>query len=176
VARPGEQISNEAAGFEIRFRKTAADTDGDRLEMEATYAPHSTEPAEHLHPRQEERFEIVEGRMRARIGGHERHYGKGDELVIPPGTAHAMWNDGEQEARTLWQVRPALNTERFFEDLGRLAAEGRLDENGTPGPLTGAALMRRYRDEIRVTEIPPTLQAILFPPLSAAARVLGRAP
>jgi mannose-6-phosphate isomerase-like protein (cupin superfamily) len=176
VARPGEEITNEAAGFKIRFRQTAADTAGDLLEMEASYEPHSTEPVEHLHPHQEERFEILGGRMRARIGDDERHYGKGEQLVVPAATPHAMWNDGEVETRTLWQVRPALTTERFFEDLASLCAEGRLDDNGTPGPLTGAALMRRYREEIRVTGLPGPLQTVLFPPLATAARLLGRAP
>lgn len=176
MARPGEQISNDAAGFAITFRKTAADTAGQLLEMEARYAPHSTEPAEHLHPRQEEEIKILAGRLRARIGAGERHYEKGKTLVIPAGTPHAIWNDGEVEARTLWQTRPALTTERFIEDLARLGSEGHLDANGTPGPLTGAALMRRYRNEIRVTDLPASLQSILFPPLAAAARLLGRAP
>lgn len=176
VARPGEVITNDAAGFAIRFRKTAADTAGELLEMEASYAPHSTEPAEHLHPRQEEEIKVLAGRVRARIGDEERHYGKGEVMTIPAGTPHAMWNDGEVEARTLWQIRPALTIERFFEDLARLGSEGHLDRNGTPGPLTGAALMRRYRDEVRVTDLPSPLQSILFPPLAAAARLLGRAP
>jgi quercetin dioxygenase-like cupin family protein len=176
VARPGGEITNEAAGFTIRFRKTAADTAGELLEMEALYAPHSTEPAEHLHPRQDERLRVLSGRVRARIGEDERHYDKGEELEIPAGTPHAMWNDGDREARTLWQIRPALTIERFFEDLARLCAQGRLDDNGTPGPLTGAALMRVYRDEVEVTQLPRPLQRVLFPPLAAAARLLGRAP
>ena len=72
VASTGEVIENPAARMRLRFLRTGADTNGELLEIEATYEPGSVEPLEHFHPRQDERFEIVSGAMRARIGGEER--------------------------------------------------------------------------------------------------------
>jgi hypothetical protein len=52
--------------------RTAAETDGDLLEMEAAYGGTGLLPPEHLHPRQVERFEVLEGTLRTIIDGTER--------------------------------------------------------------------------------------------------------
>jgi len=114
MARSGEQISNPKTGFSLRFLKTAADTDGELLEMEATYESRSGKPVEHYHPRQDEHFEILEGTLHARVAGEERELRGGDSIDIEAGVPHAMWNEGPERARTLWQTRPALRTENFF--------------------------------------------------------------
>jgi quercetin dioxygenase-like cupin family protein len=160
----------------LQFLRTAADTGGELLEMEATYQPGSVEPLEHFHPQQEEHFEVVSGKLRARVGGEERSLGAGDTLEIPPRTVHAMWNDGDMEARVIWQTRPALRTEDFMVTVGRLAQEGRLTAKGVGNPLLGAALMQEFRDEFRPTSPPAALQAVAFPLLAGMARLLGQRP
>jgi mannose-6-phosphate isomerase-like protein (cupin superfamily) len=160
----------------LRFLRTAADTNGELVEMEATYQPGSVEPLEHLHPQQEEHFEIVSGALRARIGANERSLAAGDTLEIPRGTLHAMWNEGDAEARVIWQTRPALRTEDFFVAVGRLAQEGKLTAKGASNPLLGAALLHEFRDEFRPASPPPPVQAIAFPLLAAVARLLGQRP
>jgi hypothetical protein len=59
----GDVIENPAALMRLRLFRTAAETDGDLLEMEATYEPGSVEPLEHFHPNQDEHFEILAGTM-----------------------------------------------------------------------------------------------------------------
>lgn len=46
-------------------------------------APEGAAPPEHVHPRQEERFETVSGVLRARVGGEERTLQAGEDLVVP---------------------------------------------------------------------------------------------
>jgi quercetin dioxygenase-like cupin family protein len=176
VATAGDVVDNPAARMRLRFLRTAADTNGELVEMEATYQPGSVEPLEHFHPRQEEHFEIASGEMRARIEGEERTLSAGDELDIPQGTVHAMWNEGDGEARVVWQTRPALRTEDFFVAVGRLAQEGKLSAKGAGNPLIGAALMHEFRAEFRPTSPPPPVQAIAFPALAMLARLLGQRP
>jgi mannose-6-phosphate isomerase-like protein (cupin superfamily) len=65
---------------------------------------------EHLHPAQDEHFEIRAGSMAARVGGEEAAYGPGEKIDIPRETVHAMWNAGDEPAMLLWQTRPALRT------------------------------------------------------------------
>ncbi len=172
----GDVIDNSAALMRLRLVRTAADTDGELLEMEATYEPGSVEPVEHFHPRQDERFEILAGRIEARIGDERRTLSEGDAVEIPAGTGHAMWNGGRDQARVLWQTRPALRSEEFFRVVGRLAAEGRLTPRGPSNPLLGAALMNEFRDEFRPTNPPAPVQAVAFPVLAAAARIVGQRP
>ena len=152
----------------------SAETAGELLELEATYEPGSVEPLEHFHPTQDEHFEVLEGSMEARVGDESTTLGTGDELDIPAGTVHAMWNGGTDPARVLWQTRPALRTEEFLWRVARLAQEGKLTSRGARDPLVGAAVMREYRAEFRPTSPPAPVQAVAFPVLAGVARVLGR--
>jgi quercetin dioxygenase-like cupin family protein len=172
----GDVIDNPAARMQLRLVRTAAETGGDLLEMEATYAPGSVEPLEHFHPRQDEHFEILAGSMEAEVGGERRTLTAGDVLDIPAGTVHAMWNAGGEESRVRWQTRPALRTEEFFRLVGRLAREGKLTPKGPRNPLLGAAVMQDFRDEFRPTNPPAPVQAVAFPVLAAVARITGQRP
>jgi quercetin dioxygenase-like cupin family protein len=87
----------------------------DLLEMEATYGGTGQYPPKHLHPSQDERFEVLEGTVRTIVAGEERSYGPGEAFDVPAGTIHQMTAD--PPARLKWQVRPALNTAEFFETL-----------------------------------------------------------
>ena len=95
--------------------RTGEETDGELLEMEASYSGEAGMPPEHLHPKQAERFEILEGRMRAIVDGEERVYEEGESFDVPPGTPHQMASEGPTRMR--WEVRPALRTAEFFERL-----------------------------------------------------------
>jgi mannose-6-phosphate isomerase-like protein (cupin superfamily) len=173
VARSGDEIRNPVAGLTLRFVQTAADTDGALLEMEAIYESRSIEPPVHFHPRQEERFEILEGTMQAVIAGELRQLRAGNALDVPAGTRHSMWNPGDVPARTRWETRPALRTEQFFETVSRLAREGKTNEKGVPNPLQLAVIATAFRDEVRTTKPPQALQAVLLPPLALVGRMLG---
>jgi hypothetical protein len=173
VARSGEEIRNPVAGLTLRYLQTAADTDGQLLEMEATYEPSSIEPVEYFHPRQDEHFEIVEGTLQAQIEGERRELRPGDILDVPAGTRHSMWNGSDRQARTPWQTRPALRTEDFFETVFRLAREGKTSAKGVPNPVQLGAIAKAYRKEFRTTTPPPALQAVLLPLLSTIGRLFG---
>jgi uncharacterized cupin superfamily protein len=47
--------------------------------------------AAHVHPRQEERFEVISGTLRLRFGKEERVLTAGDVAVIPAGLPHVWW-------------------------------------------------------------------------------------
>lgn len=125
----GQELGSDA--FRLRF----VQIDDDVLVMEARYGGDGRLPPEHLHPRQTERFEVLDGAVRALIGGDERRYEAGDTFEVPAGTPHQMAGDGP--ARLRWEVRPPLRTAAFFETL-----------------LTGAAgpdFRAEFSDEIQFT-------------------------
>jgi quercetin dioxygenase-like cupin family protein len=103
----------------LLFVRTGAETDGELLEMEATYPGDGLMPPMHLHPSQAERFEILDGAMRTNIGNEERFYEEGEVFEVPAGTPHQMAAQGPTRMR--WEVRPAKRTAEFFE---RLYGEG----------------------------------------------------
>jgi hypothetical protein len=61
-----------------------------------------------------------------------------------------MWNPGPGPARAVWQTRPALKTEGFFELVWGLAQAAKTNAQGGPTPDEAAAMMREYADEFRL--------------------------
>jgi quercetin dioxygenase-like cupin family protein len=141
VAFAGQEIHGQD-GFRLRLVRTAAETDGELLEMEATYGGTGSLPPEHFHPRQVERFEVLEGTVRAIIGGTERRYGRGETFEVPAGTPHQM--TAEVPSHMRWEIRPALRTAEFFERL-----YGADDSERVAASI--ADLLAEFSDEVRVT-------------------------
>ncbi len=146
----GDVIENPATGMTLRLVRTAAETHGELLEMEATYPAGSPEPPAHLHPQQEERFELVAGEVTVRLDGEERTLVTGDVLEIPAGAVHAMWNGGDEIARLRWETRPAMRTEEFFSALARAAEAAMSGEPQSDDAPSGEALLREFRNEFRL--------------------------
>lgn len=148
MASSGDVLENPFTGQNLTFVRTATDTGGELLEVESTWSRPGAEPPEHHHPSQEERFEVLEGELRARIDGEERTLRAGDVLQIPPSTTHSMWNPGPGVARARWETRPALRTEAFFEMVWGLAQAAHAGK--TQDPEHAAAMMREYEAEFRL--------------------------
>jgi quercetin dioxygenase-like cupin family protein len=110
MAQEGQEIQSPG-GMTLRL----VQIEPDHLVMEASYSGDGSMPPEHLHPSQAETFTIVEGRMRAIVGGEERVYEAGETFEVPAGTLHQM--AAEVPTRMRWEVRPALRTAEFFERL-----------------------------------------------------------
>ncbi len=81
-------------GSEIRELAGPAWTAARRQSLAQATVPPGGETAEHLHPRSEEIYYFTAGAGRMRLGEHEAEIGAGDCVVIPPGTAHKLWNPG----------------------------------------------------------------------------------
>lgn len=124
-------------------------------------------PLAHVHPRQEERFEIVSGTARVRVGWRVRRARAGESVVVPAGTVHRLWNDGEDELHVLVEFRPALRTEEGFEQLFGLARDGKLSRRGFPHPLQIAVVAKEFRNEGRFPFLPAIAQRALIAPFAA---------
>jgi mannose-6-phosphate isomerase-like protein (cupin superfamily) len=157
----------------LTFLKRAADTNGELLEMEAIYRPVSSAPPAHYHPNQEETFEILSGALHVEIDGQATDVGAGERIVIPPGAVHRMHNAGTEEARVIWQTRPALRTEQFFETLYGLAMEGKANRQGVPNILRVARIMHEHAAEFVLARPSRPVQRIVFGVLAPLARAVG---
>src|SRR5688500_5958946 len=87
---------------------TAATTDGETLACELGLRPGGAVPIPHVHPIQTERFEVVEGLIRFRVGLRRRLAGPGEVVEVAPGVLRSFANAGDEEARVRVEVRPAL--------------------------------------------------------------------
>src|SRR5829696_1964282 len=114
---PGQTLENPVTGERFTFTDTAGTTDGELLAFELALRPGGAVPIPHVHPIQTERFEVVAGRMRFRVGLRTRVAGPGEVVEVAPGVLHGFANPGEDEARMRVEVRPALAMEQMFADV-----------------------------------------------------------
>ena len=141
------------------------------LAMEAEWDPEESRPPSHLHPHQDERFEVLEGELTAEVGGSTRVLRAGETLEVPRRTPHRMWNAGSAPVRARWEVRPALRTQEFFAAVDRSRAF-RSSKGGAMTPLGAAPVLREFSEEFRLT-VPGVVSAPLLAGLAAVARLRG---
>ena len=175
MAHTGQTIENPLSGERITFRKTAADTGGELLAIDLELRPDGHVPGMHVHPNQEERFEVIEGTMRFRKGLKRVTARAGDVVVVPPGVAHKFTNAGDETAKVRVEVRPALRMEDLFETAVALAEEGRTNRKGLPKPLDLALFVREFEQEVQGPFPPAWMQRLALAPVAWLARKRGRA-
>ncbi len=170
---PRREIHNPRTGQTMRFLLTAADTDGALLRIHTTNPPTAVAEPVHVHPRQESRAEVISGALRFTVAGRDQTLGPGEAITIPAGMPHHFVNDGDEEAVSVQEFRPALRTQELFETLFDLAGRGELDEQGRPSLLRVAVLGPAFADEIRLASPPWPVQRVAFAILRPLARVRG---
>jgi Cupin domain len=97
----------------------------DELRVEGTWIPGGRPPPSHLHPAQDEHFEVRVGQLVIVVAGHEHRLGPGGTLDVPAGSPHTLHNAGDVAASAPWSTRPAGRTASWFRTLDRLGDGGR---------------------------------------------------
>jgi quercetin dioxygenase-like cupin family protein len=167
---PGQTLENPVTGERFTFTDTAASTAGELLAFELALRPGGAVPIPHVHPIQTERFEVVAGLMRFRLGLRRRLAGPGDFVEVAPGVVHGFANAGDDEARVRVEVRPALAMEEMLAEVVAMAQAGRMTRRGLPRNLRDLALLARtYDREAHAPLLSVGLQRLLLAPLVLSA-------
>jgi len=174
---PGQTLENPVTGERFTFLDTAATTGGELLSFELGLRAGGAVPIPHVHPVQTERFELVEGRMRFRLGLRTVVADPGEVVEVAPGVMHGFANAGDCEARVRVEVRPALQMEEMFAEVVGLAEAGRMTRRGMPRNVLDLALLARtYDQEAHAPFLTVGLQRLLLAPLVFLARRRGARP
>ena len=135
---------HEDATSRVWYLRTSADTGGQVHEQRVEYLPGSPFPPEHLHPDQDEHFEVESGQMLFVIDRKEHLIGPGDVIDIPRRTPHRARNASTSRSAVVrWETRPALRTGEFFSLAAGLGPERAV--------LDSALLVHEYRDVFRLS-------------------------
>lgn len=145
AAQPGTVL--EHGTVRLEFVVTAAESSGELHQMLARYEPHSELPPPHLHPAQEETFEILDGGIEFVLDGVRSEHHSPATVVVPAGTVHQMRNHTDRPATVRWSTRPALRTGEFFVELYSAQSAGDLDRI--------VAVIERYHDVFCLADHPP---------------------
>jgi mannose-6-phosphate isomerase-like protein (cupin superfamily) len=173
VARAGDVLENPATGERLVFLRTAAETGGEVLEYELEFVPRGFAARNHLHPRQEERHEVLDGSLGIVVAGRERRLGPGEVEVVPVGTQHRIFATKEAPIRVRFASRPALESEVLLETLFGLARDRKVGKSGDPSLLQLAVIFDEFAELGRPPKPPPAVQKALFAPLAALGRARG---
>ena len=173
LTSPEHVIENPLSGERIMITKRPRVT-GDTLVWELVLAPGGRVPNSHSHPEQEERFTVLDGTMRFRVGWRRLLARPGDVVVVPPRTVHHFANPGQVPARVAVESTPALATEAMLETAAALARDQQAAGRTLPRPLDLALFMCDFEREVQAPYLPGSLVRAFLRPLRRLARSSAR--
>jgi quercetin dioxygenase-like cupin family protein len=157
-------------GASFVVRTSAAETNGERVELEITLPSGAAGPPPHFHPRQEEQWHVLAGTLEVQVDGNWRTLGEGESASIPAGHVHTLRNRTNEDVRVLDVHIPALDFQSYMEDLQRLTEAGKITSLRSPRSLVYLATVLR---EHRTTQLTASrAQRIAESALAGVGKVL----
>ena len=101
------------SGFVQTFLVTREETNRRYVELEIVVKPGASGAPLHIHPHQEERFEVKEGVVDVFHSGAWHKLKAGEMAVVPPGMPDQFKNTTDKPAKLLCRVSPVLD----FQDM-----------------------------------------------------------
>jgi quercetin dioxygenase-like cupin family protein len=172
----GQTLRNRVTGETLVFRTTSADTNGERVVVETFVEPNGAVAAAHVHPAQEERFEVLAGEVEFRLGKRKLVAKPGDRVLVPAGTPHRFRNVGEETAHFVCEVTPALGFEQLIETMFSLAEDGKVNKKGMPNPLRLAVIAKHHFGDVQLPFPPAWLQRLGLALGAPLGRLVGYRP
>jgi mannose-6-phosphate isomerase-like protein (cupin superfamily) len=148
-----------SAGEKITFEKSFVKDGVEILEGRVAIQPKGG-PLMHTHHRQDESFTILSGSMAYQIAGEEVKYAyAGETVLIKAGIPHKFWNCGSDILECKSYVTPPENFVYFLTELYKSINKNK----GRPGIYDAAFLLKRYKNEFDMLEIPAFVKKVIFP-------------
>ena len=169
---PGTVIS--IPGEEIVILEPAVTSEDGTLVLDVVRDPFDIKnyslPPEHghIHPNQEERFEVVSGRARFLIGDEYHDLGPGEVGVVPPNTVHHWMALDDAPVRVTAYFEPSLNVDMWFLHFQKHIADDTMDL------LQAAVIAREYwASSPAPVDPPPAVWSFVARVLAPVGRLAG---
>ena len=165
MTEPREVLDIAAMGVRLEIRESTPEV----FDFDAVGRAFGLITQSHVHTRQSERYEVIEGAMRLVTPHADIHLSEGETYELAPGIPHRQVPAGEGAFRVRIQVRPAATSEALFRRLAELSADGQITRWGFPKPAAGARLILDFGDDNRAAQPPVKVQKALARALVRAA-------
>ncbi|MCC6817034.1 MAG: cupin domain-containing protein [Saprospiraceae bacterium] len=106
-----KSITLKSTGETITFVKTGKDTGGVFTEIICTIPAGKQGPPPHIHPLQDEVFEVIEGKLELSAKGKKIVLEQGQSFNVTAKTAHTFSNPLDRETKFRATYKPALDIE-----------------------------------------------------------------
>lgn len=148
-------------GTEFIIKRNTDSADGDFLEMEITIAPGDSAIPVHVHPKQEEEYQVISGTFDVNLNGMWQQHSAGDIIIVPAGVPHTIRNSSAKPVKILNYHKPSLNFEQYIRTLGRLVMHGKIKDDNFTSMVYISMLWKQYNDTIRAAGLMRLLTIIL---------------
>jgi mannose-6-phosphate isomerase-like protein (cupin superfamily) len=148
------------------------DPEREPWQVTVTLAPGFAGPPLHVHPHQEESFEVLSGVLDVCIDGQWRELEPGERVTVPAGTPHTIRNlhSGELRARNVHA--PALGFPGYMAGLHELVHSGKVRTLPPKDPRSAVYLAMLFAEHERtLASIKPPQRLMRI--LAFAGRTLG---
>jgi quercetin dioxygenase-like cupin family protein len=166
-------FENPTSGERIVIPATPPGPGATLLTWQLFLAPGGRVPGTHAHPRQEERFIVLDGRMRFRVGWRRRTAGAGETVTVRPGQVHSFANAGADTAHVVVETRPALAMAALLETAAAMARDAQATGRRFPRLVDLALFLREFEPELKVPYLPAALVRLVTRPLTRLAVARG---
>lgn len=164
-------VIENGSGETLTFSELIHEAGGDKVIGENLVQPQSGPPM-HIHWLQDEGFTVVKGTMGYQILGGPKQYAKaGESFVFNRGVPHRFWNAGEEVLQCRAWVKPAHN---FVYFLTAVFAAQKKSGSHKPDLFDMAFLLRRYKSEFDMTELPVFVKKVILPVMYVIGSMRGK--
>lgn len=158
------------AGEKLTFLKIYSKAGKEYMDVENEVQPNAGPPM-HVHYKQDECITVVSGKIGYQLLGKEKKYaGPGETVLFKAGVAHKFWNAGNEVLVCKGYITPADNIVYFLSEIYKSSNKN----GGRPGLYDSAFLMKRYKSEFAMLEIPRFVQKLLFPLVLFFGNISGK--
>ena len=157
-------------GEKLTFLRITVKNGVEYLEGENEVKPNAGPPM-HVHHLQDESLTVVEGLLAAQVKGEEvKYFRPGETAFFARGVVHKFWNAGEGLLKCKGFVSPVYNVEYFLSEIFRSMRES---GNGRPQTFDAAFLLKKYKTEFDMHEVPWVVKKLIFPLTLFTGRLKG---
>ena len=150
--------------------KSAVDKQHDTVVMIAEIGPGELGPPSHIHPNQQETYEVLQGEAEFILGDKTLLVRQGDRVEIPANTPHTFKNNTTDWLRMQDTHLPGLTFEEMMRELHGLVHSGKIKGfNDLKSPMYLSMLWVKHKELQRSVQ-PPffVMQAMAW-----AGRLMG---
>lgn len=168
----GQKLVDKFTGDSFEFLETSADTNGERVTVKVILKSKGQTVDDHLHILQDEKFEILSGKMTYFLDGKEHHIEAGEEVVLPKNKAHNHYNTSDEPTEYIQTITPGIDVDLFLENLFGMINDGKVKDGKLP--FLQAMVTGKYLESpSRLAAIPMGVQNVLMNIIGPIARLFG---
>jgi quercetin dioxygenase-like cupin family protein len=143
----------------MELLETSDMTNGARVRTRFLFSATGARVAKHLHPYQDESYEVISGNLVYLLNGTKHVAPAGSSVRLPRGVPHQHFSEGPEDTLAVQTMTPGLDFDYVLETIFGLGSEGRL--GSVSYILQGLVMIRKMEGPFALAILPLWFQKAL---------------